>query len=600
MAQPPTGYISYGKPPPKTAAQPRFTAVPGSGRRTLDWITEFAIPLGIIGLLGSFLYYLIHLRALVGGGATAALMWVCFFFLLGTVFVTRVRTKYGESAIAAPYVIGLAAAIGLFIFQFTMWAGSLVGREMVGGRIVDLMFNYAVVALIWYGASRLTRECTAEETTRRAGEEGMLNDLASGANRDRPRTLRDRRATKHPGWLVMWFSLLAVTIFALGQRAAISIAGASAPFAFTCLVAYLFFAMALLALTSLSALRMQVRRRRISISGGVGPAWIWLSAMAICAILAIAGLLPRRDTGLKERDRDTIAQARDQEQDEGMGAPVEGQRQLPDQDRTGEGGDESTPGGGEAGAQGAGDREGAEGAGGESGEGSGDAGAQSGSEESGSGQGEGQGQGQGAAQQPTPPDRNLMWLVRLIIALLLLLLALYVLYRLGRAFIAWLRRVTGLQIRVPPVIAAFLQRLHALFARLLYLLRLRRLGGAVAANAHGIARETLVDPFADRSLADKPPAEKVRHVYRAMLAYADLLECPRTPEQTPLEYIRSFPVELAPIREEAHALTRYFVQASYTPDQITDEQVDSLRGIWTTLQRRIDAVLAQEEAPQAT
>jgi hypothetical protein len=593
MAQPPTGYISYGKPPPKSAAEPGFTAVPGSGRQPLDWITEFAIPLGIIGLLGSFLYYLIHLRALVGGGATVALMWVCFFFLLGTVFVTRVRTKYGESAIAAPYVIGLAAAIGLFIFQFTMWAGSLVGREMVGGRIVDLMFNYAVVALIWYGASRLTRECTAEDTTRRAGEEGMLNDLASGADRDRPRTLRDRRVTKHPGWLVMWFSLLAVTIFALGQRAAISISGASAPFAFTCLVAYLFFAMALLALTSLSALRMQVRQRRISISGGLGPAWIWLSAMAICAILAMAGILPRRDTGLKERDQDTIAQAREQDEDEGMAAPIEGQRQLPDQDRTGEGRDQTAPGDAEAGAEGAGDREGTEGEGSEGAQ-DGGAGAQSNSGEPGSGQGE----GQGAAQQPTPPDRNLMWLVRLIIALLLLLLAFYVLYRLGRAFVAWLRRVTGLQIRVPPGIVAFLQRLQALFARLLYLLRLRRLGGVVAAGAHGIARETLIDPFADRSLADKPPAEKVQHVYRAMLAYADLLECPRTPEQTPLEYIRSFPVELAPIREEAHTLTRYFVQASYTPDQITDEQVDSLRGIWRTLQRRIDAALAQEEAPQ--
>ena len=35
-------------------------------------------------------------------------------------------------------------------------------------------------------------ECTAEETTRRAGEEGMLNDLASGANRDRLDERSDR------------------------------------------------------------------------------------------------------------------------------------------------------------------------------------------------------------------------------------------------------------------------------------------------------------------------------------------------------------------------------------------------------------------------
>jgi len=191
-----------------------------------------------------------------------------------------------------------------------------------------------------------------------------------------------------------------------------------------------------------------------------------------------------------------------------------------------------------------------------------------------------------------------MWLLRLIIAILLVLLALYILYRVGRAIIAWLRRATGWQIRMPPVLVALLQRLRALLARLLYLLRLRRLGGAVAAEAQGIDRGTLADPFSDRSLADKSPADKVKHVYRAMLAYAQLRGCPRAPEQTPLEYMRALPAELSPIRKEARALTGYFVQASYTPQDITDEQVESLRGIWATLQHRIDAALAQEEAPQ--
>ncbi|MFQ5808141.1 MAG: DUF4129 domain-containing protein, partial [Armatimonadota bacterium] len=145
---------------------------------------------------------------------------------------------------------------------------------------------------------------------------------------------------------------------------------------------------------------------------------------------------------------------------------------------------------------------------------------------------------------------------------------------------------------------AMLQRLQALLARILYLLRLRRLGGTVAADAQGIERETLADPFSDRSLAGRSPADKVKHVYRAMLAYAELLGCPRAPEQTPLEYLRDLPTQMAPIRQEAGTLTQYFVQASYTPQDITDEQVDSLKGIWTRLQGRIDAALAQEEASQ--
>ncbi|MGD8237770.1 MAG: DUF4129 domain-containing protein [Armatimonadota bacterium] len=595
MSRPAPEQISPGQPP---TGGLRLQLVPSAagGRRRLDWVTEFAIPLGIIGLLGSFLYYLIHLRSLAGGGASGALMWVCFFFLLGTVFVTRVRTKYGESAIAAPYIIGLAAAIGLFMFQFTMWAGSLVAGRMAGGVLVDLMLNYAIVALIWYGASRLTRECTAEDTTERAGEEGMLNDIAPGREGRRRRPIGDRRVTKHPGWLVMWFSLVAVIVFALGQRATRSLSEESVPFAFKCLLTYLFFAMALLALTSLSALRMQVRRKNLALSGAVAPAWIWTSAIAICAILAVAGILPRRDSERGRRPRDAVAESRTGREREGMAGPVEGQRRR-DQRRRGEGDEPAAPGGKDAESQGAGERDG-EGEGQRPGDT--DAAGASGQEGSAAGgtSGEGAGQGRAAAQHTPPPGRDLMWLLKILAAILLALLALYVLYRLARPFVAWLRRATGWKLRVPPVFAAMLQRLQALLARILYLLRLRRLGGTVAADAHGIDRGTLADPFTDRSLAGRSPAEKVRHVYGAMLAYAELLGCPRAPEQTPLEYLRELPAQMAPIRHEAGTLTQYFVQASYTPQDITDEQVDSLKGIWSRLQGHIDAALAHEESAQ--
>ncbi len=593
MSHPPAGHISYGQPPRKDGLGPSFRSSAAARRQPLDWITEFAIPIGVIGLLSSFLYYLIELRALTGGTAAGALKWVCFFFLLGTVFVTRVRTKYGESAIAAPYIIGLAAAIGLFIWQFTMWSGSLTGQRMGGGRLIDLLFNYAIVGLIWYAAGRLTRECTAEETTERAGEEGLLSEITAGRERQRARPIGDRQAPKHPGWLVMWFSLVAVAIFALGQRAMIAVRGESTPFAFKCLAAYMFFALALLALTSLSALRMQVRRRKIGLSASVAPAWIWLSAMAICAILAVASFLPRRDTGAKVEPGSRIASVPGEAEGEGLDAPVEGQRPLEEQDRAGEGGEEGAAGGAQAGTKGAGEREG-EGAGrqqggvGEGAGGAGEAGGAAGST------GEGAGMGEGAGEQPPAPRRDWLWLLKLVIAILLALLALYVLYRLARAFIAWLRKTTGWKLRMPPIVAAVLQRLQALLARLLYLLRLRRLGGVVAAEAQGIDRQTLADPFSDRSLTGKSSAEKVKHVYRAMLAYAELLECPRAPEQTPLEYLRKLPASLAPISKEAHTLTLYFVQASYSPKDITDAQVHSLRGIWARLQARIDSALAQE------
>ena len=58
--------------------------------RTFDWLTEFAIPLCIIGLLSSFLYYLLEVRRALGAPVNA-LHWVGFWFVLAVVGWLRQR-----------------------------------------------------------------------------------------------------------------------------------------------------------------------------------------------------------------------------------------------------------------------------------------------------------------------------------------------------------------------------------------------------------------------------------------------------------------------------------------------------------------------------
>ncbi len=604
-----------------------------------DALTEAAIPLGILGLLGSFLYYLLELRSVFWGSSAESpvLRWVCFFFLVGVIGVTRLRTRHGAQVVATPYVIGLAGAMAAFIYVFTMRAGSVLQAPGLRNlETINLLFTYAIVALVWYGASRLTRECTAEETRREVAEHGMLEDLLSPKSALERRE-EARRRVRHPGWLVMWFSLAALVVFALGQRAMASRQGEGSAFAFKCMLVFVFFALLLLALTTLSAVRMYVRTRRLTLAGAVSPLWIFLSFALVTVIVALAAAFPRlEDTRPLERIAKVLpARYFDREAKRTMDAPVTGVtpgrdtaapgedegEQEPQPGRLGveadEEGDTEAAGTGEAssGASGRGDDRQQPTGEGEEGEGAGAAESEQAGAATGEGEGDqgetGRGEGEGGRQdrpsatgESRPQPRfdptgksGWLWLLWLLLLLLILALIAYLIYRYRRQIRAWFEGLTGWRLRMPGFITGLWRVVAAFMVRLLSALRLRHLAALFGAHARGVPTEPFADPFADRSLAGKSPAEKVMHVYHALLAYADLIGCPREPDQTPLEYLKGLPRPLAPLAKEANQLTLLYVQARYTPLQVTEQQVGLVRAIWQTLQGHIDSALAESPAP---
>ena len=72
---------------------------------------------------------------------------------LPSTLTTRMRTRYGAHVLALPYMLGLALAVCLFIFHFTMYSGAFVGTADVTGQVVALTFNYALVGIIWWGCN---------------------------------------------------------------------------------------------------------------------------------------------------------------------------------------------------------------------------------------------------------------------------------------------------------------------------------------------------------------------------------------------------------------------------------------------------------------
>jgi len=293
-------------PAPPDAAAPESDPVEPAppDRPAFDWLTEFLIPLAVFGMLASFFYYLIDLRGAIGDRGVSGLRWVCFWFMLGTILTTRMRSRYGAHILALPYMLGLALAMVLFVFHLTMYSGAFIGPSDAIGQATALVFNYALVGLAWWIAGVVTRACTAEENFQLMAEQGLLTAPRPPSGRRKPHTGAQPR---HPGRVLMWTSLAALVVFALGQGIVLGSSPAHRRHAFLCMVGYAFFALVLLALTSLSSLRMSARRRSIRVQASITPVWAIASMLIVGAVLALAALLPR--VRAVDRVRDRVATA---------------------------------------------------------------------------------------------------------------------------------------------------------------------------------------------------------------------------------------------------------------------------------------------------
>ena len=564
-----------------------------------DWLTEVAIPICVFGLLGSLLYYLIEIRATMAGAfAVGALRWVVFWFLLACIGIARIRTKYGGAAIAGYYSALLAGAIALFMYVYTDRAGALyLSAEQ--SRTIALIFNWALVGLVWWAASAVTREATLEENVATQLEGGLWSLVADKwqypdlADRE-PDEAVDHAGVRprHPGRLVLWVSLAALLLFAVGQRS-VGDQGAHLQLAFACMASYVLFALLLMALTNLSALRMQVRQRGISLAPAVTPAWIVASGIVVIAIVIFSfSVAPRFGTEVHQRVAalpEWISDARDSSMERG---PAQGL-----------GDDGEAPGEAERG--GAGGQDEAERDAGDEGEGTGaDAGegdeaeegrgAEDAHSEVDDGDDPGAGEGDGDEDQeadggeravagqdpPQPPHgaQRLIWLLLLAAALAIL----YFVWLYRRHLIAAARQMARALALIPEQVGRTLSRA---WQRLLALLS--RLGlPTKPSRASNLPDDPFVDIFARGLADDLEPAEVIRYVYRAFQVYAARAGCERREDQTALEFLRSLPARLMLPDRGAERLTRAYVLATYSPREITEAQVAGAKNTWLQMKER--------------
>ncbi len=270
-------------------------------------LTGVFIPLCVWGLLASLLMYLIDVRAVFIGGGDLKLRQATLSFALGVILIQQLRRSQGPTA-AGVYGWVLGIAMGLFAayHAFTF-------RVPLHPFIVFIV-NLVLFGILWWVGHRIAAACSIDDSdaVARSAESGIFTDTRpSGVppapfdrgdekdTQDEPaetevdKKLAERLPGRHPGRVIIYFSLFAVPVFGLG----VYLFGAEQSGARVRLGAFLFIylwcALALLSMSSLGQLRAYFAGRGMALPEGLALTWLGLGVALVTVVLVMGFLLPQ-------------------------------------------------------------------------------------------------------------------------------------------------------------------------------------------------------------------------------------------------------------------------------------------------------------------
>lgn len=266
---------------------------PPKPEKTLaDYMVIGISPVLIMLLVGSLSFFLV--QVFYRGEAVGSVRWVVFWFVLAVVLVSRIGIEQGAGH-AAVYGLALAGATWIYLVQ--IHPAYLLGVMLLG--------------TVWWCAHKLTWDCTLIDDDEDASGSGLLQ-TAGEIRKLKPEEAasvpvakktaagsgfkydRKRRAVPHPpGLWVVYFSLVALPLFGIGQMLLPGGDTASRKAGFAFLFVYLAAAVGLLLTTSFLGLRRYLRQRYLKMPGGIALGWLKFGAGVAGLVLAAALLLPR-------------------------------------------------------------------------------------------------------------------------------------------------------------------------------------------------------------------------------------------------------------------------------------------------------------------
>ncbi|HEO71519.1 MAG TPA: DUF4129 domain-containing protein [Candidatus Hydrogenedentes bacterium] len=301
-------------------------------RGVVDYLCGALTPVLIFLMVYAVIFFLLDIRFVYTEVHDGNFRFVALCFLVGIVALNRLIAKEGSDE-SILYFVALAGAIGLYTLATTGGydVGSVARNFMNSSPWIATAFNMVVVALVWWATNRLMHECCVDENPE-AGDIGMLTSTARRfqkaiAPRDERRrreeamkesrwflregvdptqwkeekpkretaqaSMAQRLPKRHPGVSVLYFSVPALCVFALGLRVVQHGGERMVMAGHFYLGLYTASALLLLLMTSLGGLTEYFRARRTSIPAGLGWFWLGLGMVMVAMVMVGAARLPK-------------------------------------------------------------------------------------------------------------------------------------------------------------------------------------------------------------------------------------------------------------------------------------------------------------------
>ena len=146
-------------------------------QRTLtDWLVDILTPIMIFIMVLSVVQFLLDVRSAFTSAFEENLRFVAICFVVGVVALNRLVARDGKEQ-SVLYIIGLGMTVTLYTVAMTSFYGAPVAGGFLDATGVALFFNLGVVGFVWWVANRLTHECCVD-TKPVSGEIGILTGTA--------------------------------------------------------------------------------------------------------------------------------------------------------------------------------------------------------------------------------------------------------------------------------------------------------------------------------------------------------------------------------------------------------------------------------------
>ncbi len=257
----------------------------------------------IIGMICCLVFFLI--LVVCRGEFTVRLMYILGLYTFASVLVARIAIEQSRT-ISMAYTGILGAATLLVVMRFVQFPGIFA--------VAALPLTIGFLVLIGFLADRITFDCTLVEDSEDSSGVGLLQSLgvvdnpqntparsekkqsSDEASTSSPTSLKNKTAKRkqrhNPGVWVLYFAILAIPLFGLGQMTIPASEAGSRVAAYWFLFGYLFFSLCLLVTTSFLGLRRYLRQRNVEMPIRLNAIWIGGGVIGVFLVLLAVSLLP--------------------------------------------------------------------------------------------------------------------------------------------------------------------------------------------------------------------------------------------------------------------------------------------------------------------